>query len=265
MASEGRLQPQDLVWNQSMGDQWIEAGKVPELVFPSKGSAAPALPVSADSGAPVPAMPSPGQPTPMGMVENREIMRRARATLKGKWGLGVGVILIYILLTQLPSNLIPLFGAILTLVVAGPLMLGMSRVFLKVSRSGDAEVGQLFEGFQYFGNSLGAYLLSTLFIFLWTLLLIIPGIIAGISYSMIYFILSDHPETSPSDAITLSKEMMRGYKWQYFCLGFRFLGWILLSIFLTLGIGMLWVMPYMQTSYAHFYQMVRSNYRPDAV
>ena len=265
MAREGRLNPEDLVWNQTMGETWVAARNIPELNFgemtPSPVAPAPVTEGTVDRIQEPVAV----QPTPMGYIENKELMSRARNSLKGQWGVGIAACLLYLLFTQLPSSIILFFGAIATLIITGPLMVGLSRIFLNLSRSRVAEIGQLFEGFQCFGSALGAYFLSTLFIFLWSLLLIVPGIIAIYSYSMIYFILSDHPEISSSDAITLSKEMMRGYKWQYFCLGLRFLGWILLSLLLTLGIGMLWVMPYMQTSYAHFYQMVRSNYRPDVV
>jgi uncharacterized membrane protein len=97
-----------------------------------------------------------------------------------------------------------------------------------------------------------------LFILLWTLLLIIPGIIAAISYSMTFYILADDNSIGAMDAIDKSKKMMDGYKWKYFCLGLRFLGWALLCI-LTLGIGFLWLMPYMQVSMAKFYDDVKAN------
>jgi uncharacterized membrane protein len=97
-----------------------------------------------------------------------------------------------------------------------------------------------------------------LFILLWTLLLIIPGIIAAISYSMTFYILADDNSIGAMDAIDKSKKMMDGYKWKCFCLGLRFLGWALLCI-LTLGIGFLWLMPYMQVSMAKFYDDVKAN------
>jgi uncharacterized membrane protein len=116
----------------------------------------------------------------------------------------------------------------------------------------------IFEGFQRFGTALGAYFFMTLFIFLWALLLVIPGIIAAYSYAMTYYILADDPSLSGRDAITLSKEMMRGMKWKFFCLNFRFIGWILLSVF-TLGVGLLWVLPYISCASAKFYDDVRGR------
>lgn len=259
LVDQGTLGPLDLVWNPSFGDKWMEAQTVSELKFSS--SPAPSI---APPGIPA-AVSRPAQPQhqePMGFIENSELNRRARASLSGKWGLGVGITLINILLTQLLSNLIPVLGPMMVFIITGPLTVGISLVFLNIARGYQADVGQMFEGFKIFGQALAAYFLILVFTILWTLLFIIPGIIAGISYSMTYFIIVDNPGIESSAAIGLSKEMMRGYKWQYFFLGFRFLGWMLLSM-LTLGIGLLWVIPYMNTSYAHFYEMVRRNYRPE--
>ncbi|MBM4152672.1 MAG: DUF975 family protein, partial [Kiritimatiellaceae bacterium] len=86
-------------------------------------------------------------------------------------------------------------------------------------------------------------------------------IIALCAYSMTFYILAEDPTAGPLDAITRSKEMMRGHKWKYFCLSCRFIGWILLAI-CTLGIGFLWLGPYMQTTFAHFYDDVRPRPQP---
>jgi uncharacterized membrane protein len=97
-----------------------------------------------------------------------------------------------------------------------------------------------------------------LYILLWSLLFIIPGIIVAISYSMVFFILVDDPNIKITEALKKSKKMMFGYKWKYFCLGFRFIGWILLAA-LTFGVGFLWLLPYMQVSYAKFYDDIKKE------
>jgi len=102
-------------------------------------------------------------------------------------------------------------------------------------------------------------LLLFFYVLLWTLLFIIPGIIAQIGYSQVWFILTEDDEISPNDALKKSKEMMYGYKMQYFLLGLSFIGWIILAI-LTCGIGLLWVLPYIQTSNAKFYEDLKTNY-----
>ena len=111
----------------------------------------------------------------------------------------------------------------------------------------------LFSGFKNFGNALVAYLVMTIFVFLWLLLLIIPGIVAALAYAQTFYLLADNPSLDGLDAIRLSKRMMRGYKWKLFCLWLRFFGWALLCV-LTFGIGLLWLWPYMAASYAHFYE-----------
>jgi uncharacterized membrane protein len=117
----------------------------------------------------------------------------------------------------------------------------------------------IFEGFNDFGRSFVAVLLTSIYILLWTLLLIIPGIIAGLSYSMVYFILAENPTISPMDAIRQSKEMMYGHKTEMFMLSLSFIGWCLLGV-LSLGIGFLWIGSYMQTSMAIFYQELKAEH-----
>ena len=90
------------------------------------------------------------------------------------------------------------------------------------------------------------------------LLLIIPGIIAALSYAMTYYIIVDNESIGALEAIRQSKEMMRGNKWKLFCLGLRFFGWSLLCL-LTLGIGYLWLIPYMAISFAKFYGDISSQ------
>ena len=93
-------------------------------------------------------------------------------------------------------------------------------------------------------------------IFLSSLLLIILGIIAFLSYSMTFFIIADNPSICSWQAMRKSRKMMRGYKWKLFCLFWRFFAWGVLCV-LTLGIGFLWLWPYMQTAMAHFYEDIR--------
>jgi len=93
------------------------------------------------------------------------------------------------------------------------------------------------------------------------LLLIIPGIIAALSYSQAFFILADNPSLSASEVLSKSKEIMDGHKLKLFFLGFNFIGWSFLCI-LTLGIGFLWLIPYMKVSYASFYNEISNGQVP---
>ena len=190
-------------------------------------------------------------------TENLVLMQMAKESLKGKWGLAIGTIVVYFLIVVCIQE-IPIVGAIASLIIAGPFALGLAYFSLSISRNQEAKLEQIFQGFNNFGTALGAYLLMIGFILLWTLLLIIPGIIAAMSYSMTVYIIADDNSIGAMDAIDKSKKMMDGYKWKLFRLGLRFLGWSLLCI-LTLGIGFLWLMPYMQVSLAKFYDDVKAN------
>ena len=98
-------------------------------------------------------------------------------------------------------------------------------------------------------------LLRSLYILLWSLLFIIPGIIAGYRYAMTSYILAEHPDMRAGDAISYSKEMMKGNKWRLFCLHCSFIGWGILCLF-TFGIGNLWLLPYKQAAEAAFYREI---------
>ena len=187
----------------------------------------------------------------LSQTENKILMANARDSLRGFWGLAIGALIIYFLVFCV-LGLFPVIGTIATYIIVGPMTVGGVRFTLSVSRKEKPEIGQLFSGFDRFGTHLAAYLLQTLFVCLWTLLLIIPGIIAALSYSMTYFIIAEDSSISASEAITKSKKMMKGNKWKLSYLGFRFTGWFLLAM-LSCGIGFLWVGPYMYVSYAKFY------------
>ncbi len=187
----------------------------------------------------------------LSQTENKVLMAQARESLSGKWKLAIGTCLVYVLLT-VGIAYIPGIGFIAQLIVAGPLTVGISIFSLSIARNQEPKFDQLFEGFQNFGVTLGTYLLMILFILLWMLLLIIPGIIASIAYSQVFYILAEDKNIGPMDALAKSKQMMQGNKWKYFCLGLRLIGLALLCV-LTLGIGLLWLEPYANVSFAKFY------------
>lgn len=186
---------------------------------------------------------------------NSELTRQAREALKGKWGLAIGANVIYFVIV-LAVQSIPKVGGGIGIIVGAPLIVGISGFSLSLARRQEATLVQIFDGIKKFWTCLGTYLLAMIFILLWTLLLIIPGIIACLSYAMIYFILAENDEIGPLEAITQSKEMMRGNKWKFFCLILRFVGWSIVCL-LTMGIGFLWLFPYMYVSYACFYDDIK--------
>ena len=97
--------------------------------------------------------------------------------------------------------------------------------------------------------------LKTLYTLLWSMLFLVPGIIASYSYAMTAYILAENPDLSANEAISRSKEMMTGNRWRLFCLQISFSGWDILAA-LTMGIGNLWMTPYKQAATAAFYREV---------
>ena len=189
---------------------------------------------------------------------NRVLMEQAEKSLKGRWGTAIGTCVIYIL-TVIAINLISGAGEVISLLVGGPFMLGLSMFTLAIARDENAYLELIFKGFEEFIRALSAYLYIFVFTILWLLLLIIPGIVAAISYSMTYFIMVDDKEIDAMSAIDKSKVMMDGYKMKYFRLILYYLGFSVLCIF-TLGIGFLWLFPYIQVTNAKFYDDVKREY-----
>lgn len=117
----------------------------------------------------------------------------------------------------------------------------------------DPKLKALFAYFPQWRTAVAASLLQGLYIWLWSLLFIIPGVIASLNYAMTAYILAEHPHLAATEAMEKSKSMMYGNRWRLFCLEFSFFGWNLLSA-ITLGIAELWVRPYRQAAVAAFYR-----------
>jgi uncharacterized membrane protein len=188
-------------------------------------------------------------------------MTLALKSLKGKWGIAISAWLAFFILTNLQIGWewqgndggdYKVGLKIIGLIIGGPLSLGYTTLILLISRNQKPDFAILFGGFKRFGISFAAYLLRFIFIILWTLLLIIPGIIAYLRYSQTFYILSEDENIGPLEAISKSKEMMVGNKWKLFCLYCRFIGWFILCI-VTLGFAGLYVGPYISQSCANFY------------
>jgi len=190
-------------------------------------------------------------------MENKILMQSARESLRGKWGPVIGGLVVYIAVSM-AASIVPILGPLASFLIAGSMTLGITIFFLNVSRSQEFKIEQIFKGFNRFATALAAYFFMQLFIFLWALLFIIPGIIAALSYSMTFYILADNNSIGGREAIKMSKEMMKGNKMKLFLLQIRFIGWALLCI-LTLGIGFLWLFPYVSVSIAKFYDDIKGG------
>ncbi|MDO4949275.1 MAG: DUF975 family protein [Bacteroidales bacterium] len=144
-----------------------------------------------------------------------------------------------------------------------PLGVGYAWVFLRHKKRtvllSDAGINSMFQAYHDVWRVLLTMFIKEIFVMLWMLLLIVPGIVKSISYSMTSFVLYDYPELSYEDAIRRSSDIMRGHKMQYFLLVLSFFGWFLLG-FITMGIGFIWINPYFTMASTAFYEEARAEY-----
>ena len=220
-------------------------------------------------------------------MTSSELRAIARRNLEGTWGISVGVALVAALLGGLivgtgsninfnfnedtVRNLPPIFWTVLlplvslagllgivSFILGGTVELGYAKFLLKQYDKKELQFSDLFSQFERFGTGFAQKFLRTLFTVLWSLLFIIPGIVKGLSYAMTPFILEEHPEMTASEAIKASMRLMDGHKMDLFILGLTFIGWQILAC-LTMGIGFLFLNPYMNAAYAAFYRSISTG------
>lgn len=181
----------------------------------------------------------------------------AKEQIKGNIGI-LFVISLVLYLVSFAMSLIPLVGSIAALLITPALTLGMINIYLNLTNGVKPEVAGLFSYVKNFWPAFKTYILMVVYIFLWTLLLYIPGIIKGFAYSQTMYIMAENPDMGANEAITRSREMMDGHKMEYFLLGLSFLGWIILGMF-TFGLLYIWLMPYMQATMTNYYKYLKGE------
>ncbi len=207
--------------------------------------------------------------------------RIARENLKDNWKLSIGVAAVAVLLggimhgslflpskeleadtlaellvllqAFLPFILLGTAVAIIQIIIGGTVQLGHAQYLLDQHDHGYLEFKTLFSKFDRLRDGFLQSFYRGVFIFLWSLLLVVPGIVAALSYSMTPFIMAENPDMTPLEAIRASKELMRGHKWRYFCLGLSFIGWSILCG-LTMNLGYIGLNPYTSAAMAAFYR-----------
>lgn len=186
---------------------------------------------------------------------NSELRAQAREALQGNWVMAAVAALIYSAIVSATSYL-PLVG---TLLVGLPVAYGFTILMFSVIKGAkDIDLGILFEGFKDYSRIMGTVVLVFIYTFLWSLLLIIPGIIKHYSYAMTPYILKEEPEMKNNAAIEKSMVMMDGNKMKLFMLDLSFIGWAILCLF-TFDIGFFFLQPYMQASHAAFYEDLKAQ------
>ena len=191
---------------------------------------------------------------------NAVLMEQARGALATKWN-GAAFAAFAIAAVGNLCRLVPFIGVIAGILIAGPLALSSALLWLAYARGQETPPATIFRGFDNFLNAFIAYLLIFIFTLLWTMLLIVPGIMAYLSYYMTFFIMADDPNIKPREAIRKSRAMMQGHRTKLFFLSLRFIGWDILGL-LTLGIGFFWITPYLYVSFAKFYEDIKNAVEP---
>ncbi len=209
------------------------------------------------------------------MKSNSRLRREARMYLRGKWADAALFTLLFFIIASVVgipqtageslansspglSLRLTAFGTAISILII-PVIWRYTITLLELRRGENIAFENLFKFSGNYGRVLTTILLEGIYILLWTLCFIIPGIIKSFSYAMTPYILRDYPGLSNNAAIELSMEMMQGNKFRLFLLALSFLGWGILAL-LTCGIGIFWLYPYAYTSVAGFYEDVRADY-----
>lgn len=157
-----------------------------------------------------------------------------------------------------------LFGVVLgiciLILVSNVAQVGCNRYFIE-NREHKTNIGQVFYGFQggRYTSIVWIMFLKGLYIFLWSLLLWIPGIIKTYSYLMVPYIVAENSDLDKSRVFKISRQMMRGHKWEAFVLGLSFIGWNILGAMTGGIVNLLYVNPYVHATYAEFYSALKAE------
>lgn len=200
----------------------------------------------------------------------KELKLSAREALSGRWVFMALMFLLFLIIQSIPTmfssdanediQAIDFIGFLLNILLL-PLAIGWTWLAMSVARKEQAKIVDLFEPYKIFLKAVGLSIVQSIFLGLWFLLLIIPGIIKSFSYLMTFYILRDEPSIGILDAITRSRQMMDGHKMEAFMLVLSFIGWFLLGL-ITIGIAFLWVGPYFSVTLAKFYDRIRGEEAP---
>ena len=200
------------------------------------------------------------------MVQNNILRQNARAQLGNSifsptW---LMVMVAFLIVSAISGAASSISLGIAALIISGPLVYGLNRICVNVVKGNNKiQIEDLFIGFkECFTQSFLLSLLTGLFTFLWSLLFFIPGIVKSYSYAMAPYILQDDPSKDWKIALNESKEMMKGYKWQLFCLDLSFIGWYIVG-FLCCCVGVIFVEPYALIARANFYMALKAKNEPE--
>ncbi len=186
-----------------------------------------------------------------------QLMQKARTLLAPHWVLSIGVCLVYGLAVAVPAEL-NTYGEMLSFLLAGPLQLGLCFFFLNLVRGQETRFELLFEGFKPLLTVLLSYAIIAALTIMGLILLIVPGIIVALGFSMTYYVIADDPEITFQVALEQSWKLTDGYKMELLVLNLRFIPWYLLGL-LCLIVGVFAVIPWHNTTLALYYEHLKEQ------
>jgi len=186
-----------------------------------------------------------------------QLMRKARTLLEPHWILAIGVCLANAVMVAAPAEL-DSYGEIVSLLLAGPLQLGLCFFFLNLVKGKETRFELLFEGFKPLLTVLLAYAIITVLTVIGLILLIVPGIVVALGFSMTYYVIAEDPEISFQTALEQSWKLTDGYKMELLELNLRFIPWYLLGL-LCFIVGVFAVVPWHNTTLTLYYQYLKEN------
>ena len=192
-------------------------------------------------------------------MNRSELKSMAKRQIKGNIGILFLISLIVGVISGVASLIlafIPFGGIISTVIIAPAFTLSVIRVYLNLTKNTKPKAEDAFRGFDDFWSAFKVNFFVGLFTFLWSLLFIIPGIVKGYAYSFSTYILAENKNKPALECIKESQEMTNGHKMDLFVLNLSFIGWILLAN-LTFGILYIWLLPYIQATFANAYQSLK--------
>lgn len=204
-------------------------------------------------------------------MQRIELKKWAKEKIKGKWLQILGAILLVSIVSaafaypeiskeneqtmSIIIGIIKILGDMIVYILS----IGLASYIVNFITDKEYKIEQIWSKFSNWKQIIVTYWHQLVMILLYTLLLIIPGIIKAISYSLVPYILLDESNMSSTEVLKLSEEMMKGHKMDYFVLILSFIGWHLLAV-LTLGILEIWIIPYQQITTTKFLYDIKVNY-----
>ena len=192
----------------------------------------------------------------MDKTERIRLKSLAKEQIKGSIGTMFLILLAVYVLVFAASWVTSFSGGVGGYIIGPALSIGIVMIYLNMAKGVKPHFSDVFNGFDFFTKSLLLQLLTEIFVFLWSLLFIVPGIIKSIAYSAAPYILAENPQKNVREILKESENLMIGHKKDYFILTMSFLPWIFLSA-LTFGIGLIYVVPYMDMTMTNFYLSIK--------